>query len=176
VILAEHRFSIEADKGVISVRGGRGVPWSQSTLVQVHEAGAFADVNEGTHLWVITAHQWGPWDVAACILDGPPVTPEDDWEDVAEVSLTCGAGLYITEVIDEGAGVTLDAVPGTYRVRVSARGRAADWWEKEQEHPVEDGARPPVEHYLIEAWLAPASPPEDLRESSTYARVARGSV
>ena len=119
----------------------------------------------------------GPLDVLARVLDGPPVDPDDTWEDVAEVSLTCKAGLYISELVSEGEGVALDVAPGACRVRVSARGRTADWWEQEQDQePEEWSQRPAVEHYLIDVWPAPASPPEDLRESSTFARTIRGHV
>ena len=129
MILTEHHFALGSDEGVISVQGGQGIPWNNSTLIEVHEQGAFGDASEGTHLWVIAAHQWGPFDVLARVLDGPPADPDDTWEDVAEVSLTCAAGLYISELVSEGEGVTLDVAPGACRVRVSARGRAADWWD-----------------------------------------------
>lgn len=176
MILTEQRIAIGSDEGVILVQGGWGPSWGHSTLVEVHEAGAFGDVSEGTHMWVIAAHQWGPYEVRARILDSPPGEPEGTWEDVAEVSLTCRTGLYISDLGSEEDGLAIDLDPGTYRVRVSASGRAADWWEQEQQNPNEWGQRPAVEHYLIDVWAAPASPPEDLRESSTFAHVTRGHV
>lgn len=142
-------------------------------MLEVHEEGAFGDPFEGTLVWIITAHQWGPFDVRARVLDSAPTASDDMWEDVSEVSLDVDVGLYVTDVMDDGPGMALDLAPGPWRVRVSARGRASDWWELMQKTPDGGSSRPAVEHYLMEVWPAPPSPPQDVRESNTYALATR---
>ncbi|MEV4738943.1 hypothetical protein [Streptomyces sp. NPDC049555] len=79
------------------------------------------------------------------------------WDDVVEVSYpaTTEARLCV------GGGGAHEALPdlawdgpGTYRLRVSTRGRdagaAADWLADDEE---------PVEEHRIQSWPAPASPP-----------------
>ena len=159
-----------SDEGVILVQGGVGEPWDGSTLLAVQEEGAFGE--EGSDLWVLTGDQWGPFEVVVRVLDRAPGEPGETWEDVAEVSLESESGFYVTELVDQDPGAVVPCDPGTYRLRVSARGRSA-----EHSDPDEDGELverdEAVEHYLLEFWAAPSSGPVDLRESSSFARTTR---
>lgn len=97
-------------------------------------------------------------------LDAAPAQVDPAWEDVAELSLTVATGLL--RVRGWGStGPTTDRLdtsgPGTYRVRVHARGRDA--------RP--DGvAFEPEEEFLLQAWPAPLEPPVTLRATSQAAR------
>lgn len=95
-------------------------------------------------------------------LNEAPTAPDDGWEDVMEVSLETtpdwplsAAGHWGGE---EELADRLDVYgPGTYRLRVHAKGRDIDY----------DGSRlEPVEDYLILAWPAPAGPTTVLRATS----------
>ncbi len=161
-----------SDEGVILVQGGAGEAWDQSTLLAVQQNEELS--SDGNDVWVLTADQWGPFEVKVRVLDGPPSEPADDWEDVAEVSLRLTTGLYVSELVSQDIGMALDCEPGTYRIRVSARGRSAgDADEDADGEPTEPSSDEVVELYLIEAWQAPTLPPHDVRESSSYSRATR---
>lgn len=96
-------------------------------------------------------------------LDGPPATIDESWEDIGEVSLDSSPDIPMRVVgmdwpPEEELPDRLDAHgPGTYRLRVHARGRDLYW----------DGSTlEPVEDYLILSWLAPYAPPATLRATS----------
>lgn len=82
----------------------------------------------------------------------PPFQLGDEWEDVVELSVTAGAPLAITELVElEPTALTPDA--GTFRVRVAGAGRAPQGTER----------------YLIQAWPAEHSPAVVARLDSTFA-------
>lgn len=96
-------------------------------------------------------------------LDGPPASIDESWEDIGEVSLDSSPDIPMHATSwerDPDVELTdrLDAHgPGTYRLRVHARGRDLHW----------DGSTlEPVEDYLILSWLAPYAPPATLRATS----------
>jgi hypothetical protein len=86
--------------------------------------------------------------------DNPPPAPElDSWEEIVEISLEVPAGeLRIYEIDDNSLGglpVMTPSGPGSYRIRISARGRDIDY----------DGVAEDLnEQYHIITWLAPAEP------------------
>jgi len=85
-----------------------------------------------------------------------------EWEDVVEVSIAVPPGAEPTWITWAGeTGDTLDLPDGSYRVRVSARGRDAG---REQEFA--DGA---VDAYLLELWPAEAQPDAIVRSTSADA-------
>ncbi len=96
-------------------------------------------------------------------LDESPGEAPLDWEDVAEVSLTVRRGpLMATGWNPRPPGERLDGHgPGSYRVRVHARGRDVNY----------DGtATVPSEEYLVQAWPQAPAPPTTLRATSALAR------
>ena len=101
-----------------------------------------------------------------CIgLDAVPDVVDPAWEDVVELSLATTPDGPLTAAggwsVDEPCDRLDEHGPGTYRVRVHARGRDTDY----------DGvAFEPVEDYLVLAWPAPSSAPVGLRATSEVAR------
>ncbi len=145
---------------------------SISTLVEWlnHTPGAPAD------LIIQTGSQYGPYDVTLRTVEGPPAL-DSSWEDVSEISVTCEPRIGVDELLDVPAD-WVEIAGGTYRVRVSARGRTESC-AREYAFPEgddgedEDAVEEPLEHYLVEVWPAAATPPVVLREDSQF---ARGSV
>jgi hypothetical protein len=93
-------------------------------------------------------------------LGGNPVTDQETWEDVVEVSTRIPEGSSVRWATWAGEeGGELSALqPGDYRVRVSARGRDAG-----AEGEFEDSI---VDYYLIEFWPAPLADDQVVRTTS----------
>lgn len=116
-----------------------------------------------TYCTVVTGIASGFVRVTTEALDGPPSTIDDTWEDIGEVSLETTPDMPMRAagvdwVPDEELTDRLDPHgPGSYRLRVHARGRDIYY----------DGAKlEPVEDYLIPSWPAPYAPPVTLRATS----------
>lgn len=116
----------------------------------------------GDGLYLNLARRSGGSAVRIMVLDVPPGEPGGDWEDVVEVSATVpvAASPIWSSWAFENHG-TLDLAPGTYRVRVSARGRDAG-----RDGKFADGV---VDTYLVELWSAPGSLDTIVRTSSADA-------
>ena len=86
----------------------------------------------------------------------------EQWEDVVEVSVAVPEGAHprwATWAGEDGGPLALP--PGTYRLRVSARGR-----DEGRDGEFADGV---VDHYLLELWPAPAEPDAVIRVGSVDA-------
>jgi hypothetical protein len=166
---AARRVVLGSDEGTFAIRGAAGIerdPGFDSTLLEIGKDW-YGDVV------VLTGSQFGPFAVRTRVLDSaPPVG--DRWEDVDEVSIEVAAdGVVATELVANDPSVRFVDEPGSYRVRVSARGRMSDWERQEAGLlDVEDDVTP-VETYLLEAWPAEPSAPTVVRESSAYAAETR---
>lgn len=119
-----------------------------------------------TYCVVYTGVASGDVRVTAHALSGPPDVVDEAREDVAEVSLQTEPDWVMRPVgvwaPDEVPADPLDVHgPGTYRLRVHARGR---------DRLVDGVAFEPVEDYLVLAWPAPYEPPATVRAGSAYAR------
>ena len=151
VVEADHFQFVLADPSGVILSG----PPADLPLVSL-------DLETAEFVSVLTCAQWGPVGVASVCLDTEPAAIGDEWEEVAEISLTCASGLNIGELMGERAQM-LCTKGGTYRLRISARGRAAaadlDYDELLEE---QDDAEP-IEEYLIEAWPAPIGEARMLR-------------
>jgi hypothetical protein len=89
--------------------------------------------------------------------DEPPQT--DEWQDVVEVSITVPEDAEVRWSSWAGEdGGPLSMAPGTYRVRVNARGRDAG-----RDGEFADG---PVDFYLAELWPSETRPDAVLRTGS----------
>lgn len=115
--------------------------------------------------------QWGPFAIAARVLDGDPGDPGEEWEDVVEVTVRSSGAMTLDEVVD-GPVSSLDVPPGTYRMRLSARGRTESR-DRALAFPDEDLVVEPgaLEHFLVELWpTAMTSPAVVLRQDSAFAQ------
>ena len=122
-----------------------------------------------TGFFVHGGSQWGPFAITARVLaDASEAAAE--WEDVVELSVNTTGDLTLNEVVD-GPVDTLQVPPGTYRLRLSSRGRtegeerAASFLDEDEEQD-----ESPLEHFLVEVWPAPVTPSEVLRQDSGYAQ------
>ena len=105
-------------------------------------------------LYINLARRSGGSSVRIDLLEAPPPsTANGEWEDVVEVStvVPADAGPQWSTWAGEDSG-PLNLPPGTYRVRISARGRDAGANDE-----FADGV---VDHYLLEFWESPAEPDE----------------
>lgn len=110
------------------------------------------------------ARQFGGSPVRCELLDAAPGAPDAQWEDVVEVSVQVpdGATPRWSSWAGEEEGAL--AIPsGTYRLRVSARGRDAG-------HDMGVDHDDPLDRYLLELWPAPMAPDAILRVTSADAR------
>lgn len=117
---------------------------------------------------VLTGTQFGHVRLRVQVADNPPELECAGWDDVAEVSLQAPGRLTISS-----GGVGLDRLsnllpgPGSFRLRVHARGRDAG-----AERDVVSGR--PVEEHLIQVW--PALPGPDVTHKATdgFGKALRG--
>ena len=82
--------------------------------------------------------QSGPYAITAQ-MGADPGEAGTDWEDVVELSVMTAGAITINEVVD-GPVETLPVPPGTYRLRLSSRGRT-EGYERAASFPDEDEAR-----------------------------------
>ncbi|MEX0426151.1 hypothetical protein AB3X52_00860 [Nocardioides sp. DS6] len=109
-------------------------------------------------LYLNLARRSGGSHVRVVSSDSEP-TLDAEWEDVVEVSVTIPAGAassWSTWSGEESGALALQ--PGTYRVRVSARGRDAG-----RAGEFDEGV---VDFYLVEFWPAPVQPDAVVRTGS----------
>ena len=116
----------------------------------------------GDGLYLNLARRSGGSPVRITLEDDAPGPADDPWEDVVEVSVTVppGSDARWSTWANETRG-TLDLAPGTYRVRVSARGRDAG-----RAGELVDG---PVDEYLLQLWEAPDEVDAVIRSTSANA-------
>jgi hypothetical protein len=161
--------------------------YGQFDLIWAHGAGFDGDFNryftgqdnglvgaaDPDGVYLILGRRSGGSPVRIVLVDTAPGEPDASWEDVVEVSFTVpeagefkNTNWYNSTVMwTTWAGVNggpLDGLgTGTYRMRVSARGRDAG----------SDGeqAEEPVDFYLAQLWLAPEEPDAVLRVGSSDA-------
>jgi hypothetical protein len=106
------------------------------------------------------ARRSGGSPVRIVLSDTAPGEPDASWEDVVEVSTVVrpGAEAGWSSWAGEGGGELVGLLPGTYRLRVSARGRDAG-----RDGEFADGL---VDAYLLQLWPASAAPDAILRVGS----------
>jgi hypothetical protein len=98
------------------------------------------------------------------LTDASPGEPEEHWEDVVEVSIDVPPGTEVgwTSWAGESGGVLAGIAPGTYRLRVSARGRDTA--------RVQEFADGQVDAYLLQLWPAASEPDAILRTTTQDAQ------
>lgn len=122
---------------------------------------------QGVH--VNLARRSGGSPVRIVLLNKPPGNDDGQWEDVVEVSITLPEGhtMVLSTWADENTG-PIDLPPGSYRLRVSAKGR--------DEGHLGEFAEGTVDDYLLQLWPAPRKPDAILRTGSDDARYWHQSV
>lgn len=101
---------------------------------------------QGVH--VNLARRSGGSPVRIVLLDAPPGSDDGQWEDIVEVSITLPEGheMMWSTWANENTG-PVDLPPGSYRLRVSAKGR--------DEGHAGEFAEVSVDDYLLQFWPAP---------------------
>ncbi len=105
-------------------------------------------------VYINLARRSGGSDVRIALRDEPPgMNSDSSWEDIVEVSFTLPEGHHIrwTSWGDENSGELRHVPSGSYRLRVSAKGR-------DEGHDGEFSEEV-IDHYLLEMW--PATPEPD---------------
>ncbi|MGA5703078.1 hypothetical protein [Peterkaempfera bronchialis] len=124
--------------------------------------GLVAAETDGVSL--LTGLDTGPVAVSVAVHPAEPHADDSAWEEVVEVSFTSTTGTALVASWEDGETEDLPNLastgPGTYRLRVHARGRDAG---RDQDSLPPDAD--PVEHYLLQAWPAPPAPEKALLHS-----------
>ena len=104
-------------------------------------------------LMVHTGISAGPATVGVELHDSAPPAELDTWDNVAETTVSTTEDLHVI-TLDGDVSETLGPIPapasGAVTLRVSTRGRAANW-DRIVDEPCED--------YLIQAWPADVNTP-----------------
>jgi hypothetical protein len=163
VLVSSGNVRLGSDEGAFAIRAAAGPllgsAWTTRLVTLDDEALADGDV------LVNTGGQWGPFEVTTQYWDAEPDV-ENSWEDIVEFSVGCrDGGLVVTELVDNDPTAVLAEVAGTYRVRVSARGRSDAADDLDEDGNINDDPEP-REFYLIQAWPAPMLPPLAIRETT----------
>lgn len=126
------------------------------------QVNGLAGAASGNGLYLNFARRSGGSAVRIVLLDELAPLDAGPWEDVVEVSISVPTGAQPRWMSWAGEdGGSLDLRAGTYRVRVSARGR-----DTGQQQEFADGA---VDFYLLEMWPAQTQPDSIVRTTSVDA-------
>lgn len=120
-------------------------------------AAIFTGIHTGNVAVTVEAHPSAP----------PPVL--ESWEEIVEVSLVAPQGRVAVHALGDDGPDLPDLTPtgpGTYRMRVHARGR---------DIATDLVATDPVEDYLIQAWPSDHAPERIIRQSDKYGEGRRAS-
>jgi hypothetical protein len=112
-------------------------------------------------LFLTTGLHTGPVGLAVNLFEADP-GPDEDWEEIVEVSLAVSGPASLVEWASD-AGAPLALAPGSYRARYSARGMEAG---RELDTNVDPD---PVDHYRLDLWPAPPAPDRIVKQTSETA-------
>jgi hypothetical protein len=123
-----------------------------------------AVVHAGTHT--------GPVRVTVQARTDPPTqTDLEGWDEVVEVPFTSESGQVLLAEWDgpghEDLGSLVAAGPGSYRLRVHARGR-------DQAHAIHTAPEEPLEEHLLITWPTPPANETILKQTDHYGALHRG--
>jgi hypothetical protein len=131
--------------------------------VFAHQVNGLVGAGDPRGVYLTLARRSGGSSVRIVLHDSEPDL-DDEWEDIVEVSahLPDGAAPWWSTWAGEDGGA-LGIPPGTYRIRVGAKGRDAGRGDGEFADDV-------VDFYLIDMWPAPAQADAIVRVGSDDAR------
>lgn len=113
---------------------------------------------------ILTGLTVGPVEVAVTTHASEPPLHGGDWDEVVETSFISTTGSALVTSWEDGEAEDLPDLapngPGSYRVRVHARGRD-EGRAKDSLGPDDD----PVEVYLLQVWTAPAAEERIIRQT-----------
>lgn len=152
---------IHTDYGQFDFSWNEDGDFDRSYQGQVNGLAGAANPN-GAH--VNLARRSGGSPVRIVLLDASPGSDDGQWEDVVEVSITLPEGHQMSwsSWAGEDWGVLDGLPPGSYRLRVSAKGR--------DEGHAGEFAEGTVDEYLLQLWSAPWQRDSILRTGSDDAR------
>jgi len=113
---------------------------------------------------IVTGTDMGPVDVAVQVLNSAPVVDVDAWDEVVEVSVTTAEELHLLAwdfSPPEDDVPPLATTPGSYRVRVHARGR-------DRAHAAGPVVEEALEQHLIQIWPAAVGAEQVLKASDEF--------
>ncbi len=151
--------------------------YGQLDLIWSHEGGFDGDhkrffseqvnglvgAGDSNGVYVILGRRTGGSHVRISTLATEPLEPDAQWEDAVEVSIEVPSGAEVKWMSWAGESEGPLALPaGSYRLRVSARGRDAG--------AADEFADEVLDHYQLELWPAPHKEDAILRVGSDNAR------
>jgi hypothetical protein len=148
--LLERSVLLDLGEGAFAIRSENELPLrvagelTENTLVQASDV-------DPADLWVLPGSQVGRCAVTTRVHEVGQHPSDDQWEDIVEFSMLTTGTVVVTDLVDNDPTAEWLKRPGWWRVRVSARGRAAPRGATEN-----SSTDDPVEWYLLDAW--PASP------------------
>ncbi|WP_328934982.1 MULTISPECIES: hypothetical protein [unclassified Streptomyces] len=117
---------------------------------------------------ICTGISTGPVNVSVQVCRHPPAQVDADvWDEILDHSVATATGaLRVTSVMTDAPDLPLltPQGPGTYRVRVQARGR---------DNAPDGVADDPVEDYLLIVWPAESQPDEIHKQTDRYGAILR---
>ncbi|BDB60841.1 hypothetical protein RDE2_26350 [Rhodococcus sp. RDE2] len=120
-------------------------------------------------VYFYTGMYMGPLELVVEVLNDPPSTVDEGWEDIEEVSVqtysdTVQVLTGAEDVIPGFPETVLSRGAGSYRVRAYATGRDRMWDLVTEE---------PVERYKVQIWPAPFRMPSIIQHQSVHAVMGR---
>lgn len=149
-------MEIGSDEGAFALINGQG--WQ----ADMPSDSFIMNSLDSTELIVRCAGQFGPFVVTLRDLGRRPLDPPTDWISVVEISLDAGDELYVTELVERAPDVSLAISAEPSRLRISA-GPALK--------QLSEGS--PEQHFLIERWPEPISPPVVVRTAGPPGAIER---
>jgi hypothetical protein len=117
---------------------------------------------------VMTGIHTGDVDVAVTLHQAEPAPDDGGWQEIVEISAHSASGELMVrgmmDDLDEGLPVLSFNGPGTYLLRVHARGR---------DTAIDLAPDEVTEWYLIQAWPAPPQAPTVLCQTDSYGASVR---
>lgn len=117
---------------------------------------------------VMTGIHTGDVDVTVTLHNTGPAPDPCDWQETVEISAHSASGELMVRGIMDDMDEELPALsfngPGSYRLRIHARGR---------DTAIDQAPDEVTEWYLIQAWPAPTHEVTVLRQSDTYGASVR---
>ncbi|WP_424893570.1 hypothetical protein [Streptomyces sp. XH2] len=158
---ATARLSVPEGQYAILSPGAEDAQDSIPGTGEVAATGLFAAGTDGA--LVITGTDQGDIGIRVELWNGAPAVDDTAWEDIVEDSYTATGTAHVVNVEGGPAGLPDLAWsgPGTYRMRVSVRGR--DLGADDDGTGTEQAGPAPVEEHLIQVWPAPPAPPHALK-------------